>query len=339
MKNIRNLSSYNFSLPVNLIAQEPIFPVSEARLLVYERKRDEIIHTTFKDFFNFIPKDSLIVLNNTKVIKARIYGEKRSGGKIELLYHKDIEDKFLVQIKGKVKEDEEIYFKQNLSCKIIKNINEINVNGFKIVSFKIKNKNIDKNTLLKILNEIGVIPLPPYIKSSSFENNYQSIFGEMEGAIAAPTASLHFDENSYKELQNFNHCFITLHVGAGTFLPMQNENILMHEMHSEYFKISAIAKQKIENAKKILCIGTTACRCIEYFERKKEVEGECDIFLHPLNPPLKTNYLLTNFHLPKSSLLVLVSAFIGLEKTLSIYEIAKNEKYRFYSYGDGMLIL
>ena len=336
MRNIKNLSSYSFSLPSNLIAQEPLSPPSSAKLLVYKREGDKIIHTTFRDFFSFIPKDCLIVLNNTKVIKARIYGKKQSGAKVELLYHKDIEDGFLVQIKGKVKENEEIYFKNLLSCKIKKNI-KANVNGLKIVNFKIKNELIDKNTLLKILNEIGVMPLPPYIKSNACESNYQSIFANTLGAIAAPTASLHFD--NFEEFKKFNHCFITLHIGAGTFSPIQSENILMHRMHSEYFKINPSAKQKIENAEKILCIGTTACRCIEYFEKTKQIEGECDIFLHPLNPPIKTNYLLTNFHLPKSSLFVLVSAFIGLEKTLSLYEIAKNKNYRFYSYGDGMLIL
>lgn len=344
--NEHNLESYNYLLNESLIAKYPISPKSSAKLLVYIRDKDKIIHTTFKDFFDFIPKNCLIVCNNTKVIKARIYGYKQNninnnlGAKIELLYHSVIDNnKFLVQIRGKVKQGDIIVFNNNLKATVL----EIFDNGLRSVSFNNNNVLVDKNTILDILDSIGHMPLPPYIKRDNKINDdildYQSIFAKNKGSIAAPTASLHFNKDDFARLKTLPHCFITLHIGAGTFFSIKDNDIRNHKMHKEKFFISQVSKNKIDNAKKILCIGTTATRCVEYYARTKKVKGKCDIFINPFNKPIKTNYILTNFHLPKSSLIMLIAGFIGLEKTKEIYQTAIKLNYRFYSYGDGMLIL
>lgn len=346
-----NLSSYDYILPSHLIATKPLYPKHSAKLLVYDKSKDSIIHTTFKEFFNFIPKDCLIVLNDTKVLKARIYGAKESGAKIELLYHKALDNGFLVQIKGRVKIDDILIFPNDLKCKILSLLD----NGLRIVEFYQFDKKINKIELFKILESIGHIPLPPYIKRSDNQNDvmdYQSVFALNLGSIAAPTASLHFSDDDMQKIKSLNHCFVTLHIGAGTFFGVESSNIKEHKMHKESFFISQDSKNKIDNANKIFCIGTTATRCIEHYARSKTaydsnkfqsqnstLSGECDIFLNPFNKPIKTDYLLTNFHLPKSSLIMLVASFIGLNKTKEIYEIAKKLEYRFYSYGDGMLII
>lgn len=339
MMNDEALESYNYHLPQELISLNPVFPKNNAKLLVYKRETDTIIHSNFGEFFDFIPKDCLIVLNDTKVIKARIFGNKKSGGKIELLYHNALDcDTFKVQIKGKVKNGDEIIFSNNLRA-IIK---ECLDNGIRIIQFYKDSKILNENLVLKILDEIGCMPLPPYIKRKSNTNDektYQSVFAKNLGAIAAPTASLHFDDNAFAKIKSLNHCFVTLHIGAGTFFGVESSNIKNHKMHTETFFINQDSKEKIDNSNEILCIGTTACRCVEYYTRSKKLSGDCDIFINPFNKPIKTKYLLTNFHLPKSSLLMLVSAFIGREKTLEIYQNAIDNKYKFYSYGDGMLIL
>ncbi len=333
------LETYNYYLPEKLIAINPIMPRSSAKLLVYNRHTDTIIHSNFGEFFNLIPQNCLIVLNDTRVIKARIFGTKISGGRIELLYHSELSDNvFKVQIKGKVRVGDEILFSNNIKAIV----QECLENGIRIVKFYQGNRILDKNSVLQILSKFGCMPLPPYIKrdSSVYDDEmYQSVFSKNIGAIAAPTASLHFDNEDLKKIKSLNHCFVTLHVGAGTFFNIQTDNIKDHKMHSEIFFINEDSRHKIDNSDDILCIGTTACRCIEYYARYKQTNGNCDIFINPFNKPIKTKYLLTNFHLPKSSLIMLVSAFIGTQKTLEIYQNAINNNYRFYSYGDGMLIL
>lgn len=337
--DVESLHSYDYDLPKELIASHPIYPKNQAKLLVYDRNKDSITHAYFSDFFDFVPKDCLFVLNDTKVLKARIFGKKISGANIELLYHSALDkDRFLVQIKGRVKAGDEIIFSPFIKAIVLECLED----GLRIVSFS-KNKHIlTKQDVFGILNEIGHIPLPPYIKREdnlSDDSDYQSVFAKNIGAIAAPTASLHFEHSDLEKIKQKKHCFITLHIGAGTFFGVESPNITNHKMHKEEFFINDSAKIAIDNTKKTLCIGTTSCRCVEYYARSGKTEGECDIFINPLNPPIKTDYLLTNFHLPKSSLIMLVSAFIGVEKTLEIYNIAKDLKYRFYSYGDGMLIL
>lgn len=330
--------SYDYFLPSDKIANKPIYPKSAAKLLVYNRANKSITHANFGDFFSFVPKDCLIVLNDTKVLKARILGHKASGGAIELLYHKNLGENFLVQIKGRVKKNDELIFKNDLSAKIL----ELLENGLRIVQFVKNNRILNQNELLIELENIGQMPIPPYIKRQSDKSDikyYQSVFAKNIGSIAAPTASLHFSKRDLERIKKLNHCFITLHVGAGTFFEVESSDINHHKMHKENFFIAPDSALKLQQAKKILAIGTTAARCVEFYAKSQQTSGECDIFIHPLNPPRKVDYLLTNFHLPKSSLIMLVAGFIGLETTLEIYSIARELDYRFYSYGDGMLVL
>ena len=333
-------SSYNYTLPKELIATKPLYPADSARLLVYNRATKEITHTIFKEILNYIPEDTTIFLNDTKVIKGRIFGNKDTGGKIELLVIKPLKDnKFLVLIKGKVKIDTILNFNQNLSAKI----KEINQDGSKVVEFYQNKNRVNFKELLSILENIGHIPLPPYINredTKEDERDYQTLFAKNEGSVAAPTASLHFTPKLLEELKNkFPTYYLTLHVGAGTFKSVEVDNILKHQMHSEIYNIPKEAAKVIDSNKKILAVGTTSTRTIEYYARVKKSRGECDLFLHPNNKPIRVDYLLTNFHLPKSTLIMLVSAFLGRDETLRVYNEAIKNRYRFYSYGDAMLII
>lgn len=336
------LSSYNYTLPNELIATYPVHPKEDAKLLVFERKNNQISHTTFKNLQDFLP-DCTLFFNDTKVIKARIYGNKSSGGKIELFLHQpclDSQDSlFLAQIKGRVKKDEILSFEQNLKAQVVELLDD----GLRKVQFFQNNEVLNTFKLYELLDTIGHVPLPPYIKRSDEKSDledYQSIFAKNLGAVAAPTASLHFSENMLENLKKRHEIYhLTLHVGAGTFKSVECENLENHKMHSEFFDIPKKACEVIDSQKKILGIGTTVTRTIEYYARTKQSQGFCDLFLHPHNPPLRQDYLLTNFHLPKSTLIMLVSAFIGRQNCLKLYDIAIKEKYRFYSYGDAMLIL
>lgn len=333
-------SSYDYTLPKELIATSPAKPADSAKLLVYNRATKEITHTTFKNLLDYIPKDSAIFLNNTKVIKARVFGKKSSGGKVELLVIREIaQNKILVMIKGKVKVGTIIEFEENLSAKV----KELNSDGSRVVSFYIDNKTIDFNSLINILDKIGHIPLPPYMNRQDCkedEIDYQTLFAKEAGSVAAPTASLHFTKELLDKLkERFNTYYLTLHVGAGTFKPVEVEDITKHQMHSEVYNIPIDAAKVIDSNQKILAVGTTSTRTIEYYARVKKRSGECDLFLHPGNKPIRVNYLLTNFHLPKSTLIMLVSSFLGRDETLRVYNIAIKNRYRFYSYGDAMLII
>ncbi|EAI3763060.1 tRNA preQ1(34) S-adenosylmethionine ribosyltransferase-isomerase QueA [Campylobacter coli] len=336
------LSSYDYTLPNELIATYPAHPKEDAKLLVFERKNNQISHTTFKNLQDFLP-DCALFFNDTKVIKARIYGNKSSGGKIELFLHQpclDSQDSlFLVQIKGRVKKDEILSFEQNLKAQVVELLDD----GLRKVQFSQNDEILNTFKLYELLDTIGHVPLPPYIKRSDEKSDledYQSIFAKNLGAVAAPTASLHFSENMLENLKKRHEIYhLTLHVGAGTFKSVECENLENHKMHSEFFDIPKKACEVIDSQKKILGIGTTVTRTIEYYARTKQSRGFCDLFLHPHNPPLRQDYLLTNFHLPKSTLIMLVSAFIGRQNCLKLYDIAIKEKYRFYSYGDAMLIL
>lgn len=349
------LENYDYFLPKELIAFHPIEDKKEAKLLVYDRAHDSITHSSFAHLFDFIPSGTTFVLNDTKVIKARLFAQKQTGGKIEILFHKQIlENQFLIQLKGRVRLGEEVILcdKDENRTKFNFKILEILEDGFKNVELYDTNapySPLGLERLLEIFEVYGVMPIPPYIKresQSTDETLYQSIFARNLGAIAAPTASLHIDEVMLSTIKsNFPHCFLTLHIGAGTFKNVECENILNHNMHKESYSVNKEALAVLKNAKKILCVGTTATRCVEYIARKDNFatmisdSGLCDLFLNPFNKPIKTDFLITNFHLPKSSLIMLVSAFVGREKTLEIYQEAIKNEYRFFSYGDGMLIL
>ncbi len=332
-------SSYDFYLPKELIAKYPANPRDSAKLLVYDRNKDTITHSIFRDILKFIPKESAVVYNDTKVIKARIFGKKDSGGKVELLVNKPLDAiRINVYIRGKVKQDTKLVF-DGITAKVI-NLNE---DGSRDVVFYHGNKELRFEELIPFLEKIGHIPLPPYIDRDDEkldEVEYQSVFAKKEGAIAAPTASLHFTDELFEKLkQNHKTCEVTLHVGAGTFKPVDVDVITKHKIHSEYFSIPKTTKEVLDSDKEILAIGTTATRTIEFYAREKLTKGEANLFLHPKNKPIRVNHLLTNFHLPKSTLIMLVASFIGLDKTKELYEEAVKEKYRFFSYGDAMLIL
>jgi S-adenosylmethionine:tRNA ribosyltransferase-isomerase len=329
------VTSYDYNLPEELIAKYPVTPRDLAKLLVYDRNKDKIIHTIFRNILDFVPNVAFI-FNNTKVIKARIFGKKETGGKVELLLNRPYKNGYLVYIRGKVKVGSKLFFDDKLVAEVVELLND----GSRIVEFYKNNKKLSFLELVNILEKIGHVPLPPYIKRDDEkidEIEYQTVFAKKEGAVAAPTASLHFTDELMNKIKE--KYFLTLHVGAGTFKPVEVDDIREHIMHSEFYEIPSKTAEILDSDKEIVAVGTTVTRTIEYYARTKKLNGECDLFLNPLNPPIRVNHLLTNFHLPKSTLIMLVASFIGREKTIQIYKEAIEKRYRFYSYGDAMLIL
>jgi len=332
--------SYDYTLPQELIATTPAVPRDSCKLLVFNRKDQSITHTVFSKIQDFLPKDCAILCNDTKVIKARIFGKKTTGGKVELLINKPLSStEISCLIRGKVSEDMNLYFDENLIAKV----RSLEEDGSRIVVFYQDEKELCFEELILVLDKIGHIPLPPYMNredNQSDEDEYQTVFSDKAGAVAAPTASLHFTPELFEELRSAHDLeFLTLHVGAGTFKPVEAETITEHPMHSEYYHIPAKALELINSKKDLLAIGTTVTRTVEYYARTHKSEGEANLFLHPNNPPVRINHLLTNFHLPKSTLLMLVASFVGLKQSQEIYAEAIEKKYRFFSYGDAMLIL
>ena len=246
--------------------------------------------------------------------------------------------KFSTLIKGRIKVGAILEFDNGLSCKICDILNE-----YRVVKFYKDNKLLDTPNLYRILDQIGHIPLPPYIKRDDEKSDeiwYQSVFAKNSGAVAAPTASLHFSDEMIENLKSkHNISYITLHVGAGTFKSVESSDIREHKIHSEIYSMSDQAIQAINSNRAILGVGTTVTRCVEYFYKNGVKNGLCDLFLHPANPPKRQNYLLTNFHLPKSTLIMLVASFVGLDNVKEIYKQAIEKEYKFYSYGDAMLVI
>ncbi len=332
------LSEFDFELPKSLIAQHPSANRTDSRLLVL---KDNFINSTFSQLGDYLKPNDLLVLNDTKVIPARLFGQKDSGGKVEVLIERVVSD--------------------HEAFAMIKASRSPKIGSYIILENKVRLKICDKNagiysvsfesdSVLKTLNEVGHIPLPPYIDREDVKedaNRYQTVYAQNNGAVAAPTAGLHFDESLLSSLkeQGIDHTFVTLHVGAGTFQPVKVENIENHKMHSEYYEISQEAVDKIVKTKamggRIIAVGTTAVRTLESIALNGELtsqKGETDIFIYPGFEFRIVDVLITNFHLPKSSLLMLVSAFIGFEEMLQSYQYAIKEKYRFFSYGDAMLL-
>ena len=343
MQNNKELltQSYDFTLPGELIATHPASPRDSAKLLIYNRQTKKITHTVFSEFEKYIPQNCALIFNDTKVIKARLFGMKPSGGKIELLINRALNAFDVnVYIKGKVKVGTHIIFNDTFYAEVA----ELNEDGSRVVHFFNTQEKLRFEDILPIVDEIGHVPLPPYIQredNKEDESEYQSVFASNEGAVAAPTASLHFTDEQHKRIcEKFKHAYLTLHVGSGTFKPVEAETITDHPMHSEYYDISDKAKKILDSQTPVLSIGTTSTRTIEFYTKHgKKQRGEANLFLHPQNKPQRVNHLLTNFHLPKSTLLMLVASFVGLEVAQELYAEAIQEKYRFYSYGDAMLIL
>jgi len=332
--------SYDYTLDQSRIATTPAHPRDHARLLVYNRQDRSITHTYFYTIMEHIPKQSALIFNNTKVIKARLYGKKSSGAHIELLINRPL-DAYRIHcyIKGRMRVGHRLEFSEQIHAIV----DALNSDGSRVVRFFFKQTPLRFESLLPHLETLGSIPLPPYINrdaNADDASHYQSVFAKEQGAIAAPTASLHFTQPLFEAVTNAFTCdFVTLHVGAGTFKPVDVTHITKHPMHSEYFNIPKSTQQLLKSKQPLLAVGTTSTRTIEFFARTQQTSGEANLFLHPHNQPQRVNHLLTNFHLPKSTLLMLVASFTGLEEMHRIYQEAIAKEYRFYSYGDAMLIL
>ena len=332
------LSDFDFDLPNSLIAQYPSEKRTDSRLLVVQ---DDFINTTFSQLGEFLKPKDLLILNDTKVIPARLFGRKESGGKVEILVERLINDfQALVMIKASRAPKIDSYI-------VLENDKRVRVCDKDAELYKLS---FGSNSILTLLNEIGHVPLPPYIERIDGKEDlirYQTVYAKNDGAVAAPTAGLHFDEPLLSNLNSYgvNHAFVTLHVGAGTFQPVKVEDIKDHQMHSEYFEVCQEIVDKIVTTKanggRIVAVGTTAVRTLESIAlqgKLSSAKGDTDIFIYPGFEFRLVDAMITNFHLPKSSLLMLVSAFIGIEKMFQIYQYAIEEKYRFFSYGDAMLL-
>lgn len=337
-------SDFYYELPEELIAQTPIKERDRSRLLVLDKKTGEIEHKHFYDIVDYFDKGDCLVINDTKVLPARLFGTKKgTGSLIEILLLKRIDDKrweTLVKPGKKVRTGAEIIFKENLlSGKIV----EVYDDGNRIIEF-------DYNGIFEeILDQLGEMPLPPYIHEKlEDKNRYQTIYAQNPGSAAAPTAGLHFNDEVLKSLEKkgVDIARLTLHVGLGTFRPVKAEFISEHKMHSEYYELSEREANKINKAKqsgkRVISVGTTSTRTLETigdengFVRHKK--GWTDIFIFPGYKYRVVDALITNFHLPESTLIMLVSALAGKENIMKAYKTAVENKYRFFSFGDAMFI-
>lgn len=340
------LSAYDYYLPKELIATRPVEGRHYSRLLVYNCQTDTISHHTFNELVNFLPEETTLVLNQSKVFPCRLKGKKDTGGCVEVFFltvepNEEGHYRALVKANGK-KRDGDIYlFEDNLRIEIVGNVDG---------EFLIRPSLIG-NELIDFLNAHALVPIPPYIRGGESDEqdkkDYQTVFANELGSVAAPTAGLHFTDELLTKIKNQGHDIakVTLHVGLGTFAPVKVDNLEDHKMHSENYCIDQSNFEKIKQAKKRFAVGTTSLRTLETIWQSgvdNYIPGELkdtSIFLHPGVDVESIDGLITNFHLPKSTLLMLVSALIGREKTLELYDIAVKEEYRFFSYGDAMLIL
>lgn len=336
---------FYFDLPEHLIAQQPAAQRRDSRLLVMAQQG--IIDANFPDLLDFLEPNDLLVFNNTRVIPARLFGIKASGGKVELLIERVIDSETILT-----------HIRSSRSPKpgtilSIENAFDVEVIGRQDALFIVKV--VDNNcSALELIESHGHMPLPPYIErqqdQEADKERYQTVYGEKPGAVAAPTAGLHFDEQIMQDIKakGVDIGFVTLHVGAGTFKPVQVDDISEHVMHSEYLEVSPelVAQVKAARSKggRVIAIGTTSVRCLESAASFSEdghvapYQGETDIFITPGYQFKEVDVLLTNFHLPESTLIMLVSALAGYERTMSAYKHAVEQEYRFFSYGDAMLV-
>lgn len=336
---------FDFYLPEELIAQDPLEDRSSSRLLKLNKETGEIEHHIFTDIIQYLHPGDCLVLNNTKVIPARLIGEKEgSGAKIELLLLKRKENDIwetLVKPGKKAKPGTKISFGNGL---LVGEIIEILEDGNRHVKFTYN------GIFEEILDKLGQMPLPPYITHQLKDRNrYQTVYAKYEGSAAAPTAGLHFTKDLLKEIEAMGVIIanVTLHVGLGTFRPVKVENVLEHHMHSEFYHIEKEEAEKInavkKNGNRVICVGTTSCRTIESAADENGIvhagSKDTDIFIYPGYEFKVLDGLITNFHLPQSTLLMLVSALSGREHILAAYKEAVKEKYRFFSFGDAMMII
>lgn len=343
------ISEFDYSLPAELIAQTPSEKREDARMMVLDRRSETIEHRHFYDITGYFNENDVMVLNNTRVIPARMYGHKETGALLEVFLLKQIAGKtwqVLLNPSKRVREDMIIKISDELSLKVLTREDQ----GKWLVEM------FYDGNFYEILDRVGKIPLPPYIERSMTDDRlkeldyerYQTVYAQRRGSVAAPTAGLHFTEEILQKLKNkgVQICYVTLNVGLGTFRPVKTENILDHKMESEEYEISKETAEIITNArragKKITAVGTTTVRtletCMKKFDEILEVIDDSSLFIYPGFKFRAVDRLITNFHLPKSTLIMLVSAFAGKDFTFRAYEEAVREKYKFYSYGDCMLI-
>ena len=335
-------SDFYYDLPEELIAQTPAYPRDASRLLVYDKKADTVGHKIFKDIENYLRAGDVLVVNNTKVLPARIYAQTANGGAVEILLLKRLEkDKWEVLVKPGKKC--KIGVKLNISPRLYATVEDITPSGERIVNFTCD------GVFEEVLDEVGSMPLPPYIKKKlEDKGRYQTVYAKVDGSAAAPTAGLHFTPELLARLKEkgVQVAEVLLHVGLGTFRPVKEEIITDHKMHSEYYEISEGAADIINAAKRegrrVIAVGTTSVRTLETvaddngFVRAQK--GDTQIFIYPPYKFKCVDGLITNFHLPESTLIMLVASLVGREKILELYETAVKEKYRFFSFGDAMFL-
>jgi len=340
----RRLSDFDYHLPEDLIAQTPLKLRDQSRMLVLKRTEESIEHTVFNQLAAYLRQGDLLVLNDTRVIPARLIGQiagRTSPAEI-LLLHKHDGGKWVAMVKPgkKLKPGARIFFDLGVEA-LVEDYSE---NELRIVSFS------TSRPIEELLPELGKVPLPPYIKKDvDYPDQYQTIYAEKEGSAAAPTAGFHFTDRVFKALEEkgVETAFITLHIGPGTFQPVKTEDIREHKMHSEFYRIEGETAKTINRARRegrrVIAVGTTVCRVLETVAGEgglvTEREGWTDLYIYPGFEFRLVGAMLTNFHLPRSTLLMLVSAFGGYDLVMKAYREAVEEQYRFYSFGDCMLIL
>lgn len=338
------VSDFNYELPKELIAQHPYDKRDEARLMVLDKKNESIENKVFRNVIDYLNPGDCLVINNTKVIPARLYGKKDTGANVEFLLLKRIKGdtwEAMVRPGNKLKPGSKVSFGDGI---LKATILEVLEGGNRKVEFEYE------GIFNEILDKVGLMPLPPYITEASREDNekYQTVYAKYEGSAAAPTAGLHFTEELLEKIKEkgVEIANVTLHVGIGTFRPVKVENIEEHEMHSEHYYIKKEDVEKINNAKKnghkVIACGTTSCRVLESVADEngfvKEIEGDTSIFIYPGYKFKCIDSLITNFHLPESTLIMLVSALAGKDFIMKAYNEAVQEKYKFFSFGDAMII-
>ena len=336
------VSDFHFDLPDDLIARYPMPERSASRLLVVDGRDGRPEHKTFRDLVDYLQPGDLLVLNNTQVIPARVFGQKETGGKVEVLVERVMEDRMvLAQIRSSKspKPGTRLLLEGGMEAEMVERKDAMFLLRF-----------AGEEPVVKMLEQHGHMPLPPYItREDELEDRerYQTVYGCKKGAVAAPTAGLHFDDELFAaiEAKGIEKVFVTLHVGAGTYQPVRVDNIEEHHMHSEYLEVSEEVVEAIKQTKarggRVIAVGTTSIRSLETAARDGELKpfaGETDIFIYPGFQYQVVDALITNFHLPESTLLMLVSAFSGFEEVMNAYHEAIKERYRFFSYGDAMLL-